>query len=165
LSSDAPSLQQLVQTYREHVPVISLNPGYRDLLHDLSHCYRLGIITDGLPSVQERKVKALGIDKAVNRIIYTWEFGRDKEKPHPFSFARMLESLETDPDEALYIGDNPDKDCRGAHNAGIKFIQVQNAIVGAGNCECSGAEAPEFMIETLFQLPQLLRQMPGCEPK
>jgi putative hydrolase of the HAD superfamily len=149
----------LIEVYRRHTPAICLFPGYMELLQEFAQRYRLGIITDGLPAVQERKVRALGLDGIMNNIIYTWAYGADREKPHPFSFSLMLESLRTEPDSALFVGDNPDKDCKGAHQAGMKCVQVQHPMVNRIRPDLTTQETPEFVVETLLQLPQILRHM------
>jgi putative hydrolase of the HAD superfamily len=151
------SLPELVDVYRRHQPAIRMMPGYLELLQKLGRRYRLGIITDGLPAVQERKVHALGLRGVMDKIIYTWEFGSEKEKPHPFPFSLMLEYLHTEPASVLFVGDNPDKDCRGAHGVGMKFAQIQ--CWKRHSQDFAGGEKPEFVIETLFQLPQILNQM------
>jgi len=150
------TMDALVSIYRSHIPEIQLCSGYSDLLHRLSQNYRLGIITDGMPEVQERKVRALGLDNLIDTIIYTWEYGEEKQKPHPHSFSIMLESLRTNAQCALYIGDNPLKDCNGAHRAGMKFAQIRSSTPYQDNI---GEEKPEFVIDSLFQLPPILLEL------
>jgi putative hydrolase of the HAD superfamily len=152
-------LADLIEVYRRHNPAICLFPGYPELLRGFAQRYRLGIITDGLPSVQERKVQALGLDGIMNKIIYTWAYGPDKEKPHPFSFSLMLESLRAEPGSALFIGDNPEKDCKGAHQAGMRCVQVKHPKANATRSGSVVQEQPEFVVETLHQLPQILQHM------
>jgi len=152
-------LAELVEVYRQHRPAIRLFPGYPALLKDLSSQYRLGIITDGLPSVQERKVQALGLEDMVEKIIYSWEYGSEREKPHPLSFSLMLESLQTDPKSALVVGDNPEKDGRGAHGVGMPYAQVWHPASNACQTDEVGPNAAEFVMDSLFQLPHILRQL------
>jgi putative hydrolase of the HAD superfamily len=151
-------LAELIEVYRRHRPAINLFPGYPALLRDLASRYRLGIITDGLPDIQERKVRALGLEDIVGKIIYSWEYGSEKGKPHPLSFSLMLEFLQADPQSALFIGDNPDKDGRGAHGVGMKYAQIQHPPhpVKSG---VEGQELPEFVIDSMLQLPHILQQM------
>jgi putative hydrolase of the HAD superfamily len=153
------SISELIDVYRQHKPAIQLLPGYAELLHKLSRRFRMGVITDGLPAVQERKVHALGLRRFMDRIIYTWEYGSEKQKPHPLSFSLMLEYLRVEPGSALYIGDNPEKDCRGAHGVGMKFVQVQCRRARMDASAMEGEEKAEYAIETLFQLPQILQAM------
>jgi len=153
------SISELIDVYRQHKPAIQLLPGYAELLRKLGRHFRMGVITDGLPVVQERKVHALGLRSFMDKIIYTWEYGSEKQKPHPFSFSLMLECLRVEPRSALYIGDNPEKDCRGAHGVGMKFVQVQCRGTHLDSPGMAGEDKPEFAIETLFQLPQILQAM------
>jgi putative hydrolase of the HAD superfamily len=129
------------------------------LLRDFARQYRLGVITDGLPSVQEKKVRALGLENLMEKILYTWEYGSEKQKPHPLPFSLMLESLGTTPENALFIGDNPDKDCRGAHGVGMKCAEIRHAESVQNRSHSIAQDTPEYIIDTLFQLPQILRQM------
>ena len=118
------TLEDMVRVYREHVPEISLFPGYRELLVELGKDFRLGIITDGLTAVQRGKVRALGIEKLFEKIVYTWDYGKERQKPHPYPFALMLETLQIPPESALFIGDNPEKDGQGAIGAGMLYVRV-----------------------------------------
>jgi putative hydrolase of the HAD superfamily len=153
------SMAELIDVYRQHQPAIQLYPGYMELLRRLGRHYRLGIITDGLPAVQERKIRALGLNGVMDKVIYTWEYGSEKQKPHPLSFSLMLEYLRAEPASALFIGDNPDKDCRGAHAVGMKFAHVQHAVSHEDQFDAANQENPEFVIETLFELPQILQRL------
>jgi len=112
-----------------------------------------------LPAVQDHKVQALGLKNVMDKIIYTWDYGPEKEKPHPYSFSLMLQCLDTDPNSVLFIGDNPEKDCKGAHGVGMKCAQVMHAKKMADLSVDKFAERPEFIIETLYQLPHILEHM------
>jgi putative hydrolase of the HAD superfamily len=152
-------LAELVAVYRQHSPMICLFPGYLELLRELARRYRLGVITDGLPDVQERKVRALGLESVVEKILYTWEYGLERQKPHPFAFSLMLEALHADPESALFVGDNPDKDCRGAHGIGMKCAEVWHFPSKEYPSGLRAKDRPEFVINTLLELPQILEQM------
>ena len=158
LPSLSMSIQELVDAYRRHTPSIELFPGYLELLKQLGSNHKLGIITDGLPEVQKRKVLALGLSEVMDKIIYTWEYGSEKQKPHPMPFSLMLECLGVEPEAALFVGDNPEKDCRGAHSIGMQAAQVQIPSWRGGQAGTANQEGPEFVIETLYELPQILRQ-------
>jgi putative hydrolase of the HAD superfamily len=149
-------LEDLVAAYRTHTPEIRLYAGYEGLLREFRKKYRIGIVTDGIPEVQQRKCRALGLAGAVDSIVCTWEYGKEKEKPHPHSFRLILGSLRVQPAEALFIGDSMEKDCRGAHDAGMKCALVARQ---PGVRSVPGAGEADFVIGSLFQLPQVLRQL------
>jgi putative hydrolase of the HAD superfamily len=147
----------LVDIYRSHVPQINLFPGYAKLLQELRASYRIGVITDGAPEVQKSKCAALGLHGIVDSILYTWDNGRDREKPHPLPFLQMLDRLRVTPCEALFIGDNLEKDIQGARGVGIRSVHVQKPpIMGRMQQEGDGSD---FVVETLSQLPLILRQL------
>lgn len=150
-------LDQMISVYRAHVPKIRLCPGYGALLRNLRQRYRMGIITDGLPEVQRRKVSALGLESLMDRIVYTWEHGAEKEKPHPAPFAMMMDCLKIAASHALFIGDNPEKDCAGAHGVGMKCVRI---LSGAGNgkeIHSDNDYGADFVIDSLLRLPEILR--------
>jgi putative hydrolase of the HAD superfamily len=146
----------LVDVYRRHKPEIRLFAGYAQLLRELRTVYRLGILTDGIPAVQRAKCAALGLEGAVDSILYTWECGQARGKPHPYSFRLMLACLRAQPDEALVIGDSLEKDCRGARGVGMRCVRVQRPLIRWGvNC----GEDADVVVESLLQLPLVLRQL------
>jgi putative hydrolase of the HAD superfamily len=149
-------VSDLVDVYRRHEPRIALFPGYAELLKEFRAWYRIGIVTDGTPEVQKAKCGALRLEEKVDRILYTWEYGRDREKPHPFPFRQMLDFLQVEPAEALCIGDSLDKDIRGARAVGMKCVRVQPAPILPGPLPEGDAD---FIIESLSQLPLILRQI------
>ncbi len=148
---------ELVEVYRNHTPQIRLFSGYNELLHKLKYQHKLGIITDGIPRVQQRKVEALGLQHAVDHIIYTGDLGPQREKPDPLAFSLMMRSLNADPARTIYVGDNPAKDCLGAHRAGIRFAMVRPNSHSRQSVlpEDIGAE---FMLKSLLELPQILKR-------
>lgn len=149
----------LVQIYRCHNPKIRLFAGYGALLEELARHCRLGMITDGLPEVQHNKVRALDLEGRMAKIIYSWTYGVERQKPHPYAFSLMLEALPAHPGETLFVGDNPEKDGRGARNAGMHYAQVQHPGWQPRGPAAAAHETPEFVIESLFQLTPILRQL------
>ena len=149
------TLKDMVRVYREHIPEIRLFPGYRPLLEELRKKYLLGIITDGLPAVQRGKVGALGIEGLFEKIVYSWDYGEQRQKPHLYPFMLMLEALGIPPQSALFVGDNPEKDGRGARGAGMRYVRVAPSA--------DSLPAPslpdEIIVENLLQLPQILIQL------
>ncbi len=150
------SLSELIGIYRSHRPEIRLLSGYRELLTRLRREFLLGIITDGIPEVQRRKVSALGLEDAVDQIIYTWDYGREREKPDPLPFSILLRTLGVEPSRAVYVGDNDAKDCIGAHRAGMKYIK-STAWGRDGIVACLESEKPDFTITSLLELPRLFQ--------
>ena len=149
------TLEDMVRIYREHVPEIHLFPEYMALLKELGKNYRLGMITDGLPAVQRGKVHALGIEELFEKIIYSWDYGEERQKPHSYPFALMLDALRIPPQSALFVGDNPVKDGRGARDAGMIYVRV----AASADVPYPHVLPDVIVIENLLQLPQILIQL------
>ncbi|NJE53900.1 TIGR02253 family HAD-type hydrolase [Thermococcus sp. 21S9] len=80
----------------------------------------VGIITDSDNDYIESHLKALGIYDLFDSITTSEEAGYFKPHPRPFRLA--LEKAGVKPEEALYVGDNPGKDCVGAKNVGMLSV-------------------------------------------
>ncbi|NUQ65432.1 MAG: HAD family hydrolase [Pirellulales bacterium] len=116
---------ELVLLFHRHTPAISLPVESADVLKRLRHSYRLGIVTDGHGDVQRRKLSALGVVPLVDAVVVTDDLGREYWKPHPLPFQRCCERLSVDPSQAIYVGDNPDRDMAGACRAGMSAVRIR----------------------------------------
>ncbi|HID0762304.1 TPA: HAD family hydrolase [Clostridium botulinum] len=124
-------IKELVKIYREAKPKISL---YKDAKYILAYLkannkieekyYNIGIITDGKASVQWNKIKLLGLEKMVDKIIVTDDFGLDFWKPHEFAYREMLRYFNCTPEQCIYVGDNPHKDFIGARKVGMHTVRI-----------------------------------------
>lgn len=151
------SIPELLQVYRCHTPKIHLFPGYSELLRLLGKDHYIGIITDGLPEVQKRKVAALGLELLVDRVLYTWEYGAENEKPHPLGFSLMMDHFRVEPRKSIFVGDNPVKDCQGARAAGMKAAQIRTGRREGNAGIPDGERTADYVIDSLYELPPILR--------
>ncbi len=116
--------QWMVDTYRYHIPDISLRPGALDLLEGLKRRgVPIGIITDGRSATQRAKIKALGLDRFVadGNIIISGETGADKTTSLPFE---TLANRNPGCSRFLYLGDNPAKDFRWPNAMGWDTVEI-----------------------------------------
>ncbi len=92
--------------------------GAMELIEDLSSKYILSIVTNGLTSVQERRLKKSTIAKHFKDIVISESIGISK--PNPDIFEHAINNLGTfNKDEVLMIGDNLNSDIRGGINYNI----------------------------------------------
>lgn len=151
--------QELVQAYRNHQPKLKMFQGYGEILAQLKDSYRLALLTDGLPEVQERKVHALGLDSIMEPIIYTWSEGKMFGKPSQCPYQRLLRDRNGDLRDVLYVGDNPEKDFIGAKTLGIQTLRV---LTGPHRFAwVQPAFNADFTIPSLHQLPSFLKLQKG----
>jgi len=151
-------IPNLVKVYREHFPHITPYPDAVSLLDILHPDFLLGVISDGYLKVQQNKLKALGLEKYFDAILFTDKLGRTFWKPHSRPFEVMLEMLRiSDPERAVYIGDNPTKDFLGAKRIGIKTIWLRLESGEYTSLEpLTIAHAPDAQVSSFSQLKKYL---------
>jgi len=130
----------LVYLYRSHRPTIHL---YEDALPTLEHLIHrnicLGLVTDGMASVQRNKIAALKLESLFDVIVCTDELGREYWKPSTTPYNIALDFLEVTPLETTYVGNDPSKDFLGANILGMSTIQVRRSE----QQNCAPDEIPE----------------------
>jgi len=102
-----------------------INPytGVHKLLAELKkRKYLVGIITDGNPIRQGRKIKCLNIENYLNIIVYTEILGTPKPSSYPYLYT--IEKLKINPMISYYVGDDPYIDFLGARHVGLKTIRI-----------------------------------------
>lgn len=100
---------------------MTLYPGVEKLLDALHEKYiRVAICTDLLAHIQHRKLKALKMTDEVDCLVTSEEAGA--EKPSAKIFEMCLEKLRLYPKEVCFVGDNFEKDVKGAAAAGMRAI-------------------------------------------
>jgi len=122
-------------------------------LEALRSRYRLGLITNGPSEIQRRKIERFGLANYFDALIVSGEVG--VAKPDPAIFGLALERLGVEPAEALFVGDSPEYDLRGAMAAGVPFVWMNPG----GEELPEGLEQPLATIGRLGELPALLEAL------
>lgn len=153
---------QLVAVYRGHEPQISLAADARRYLED-QPIGRRAIITDGPVATQRAKVKALGLEKFVDRVVFTDGWGREYWKPH----ARAFETIEVwagvAPDCLVYIADNPLKDFVTPRRRGWQTVMVAREARVHRTVAPDEAHQADRRISDLDELDDALRSLAATE--
>ena len=97
-----------------------LMDGAKDVLFNLNLHYNLHIITNGFKEVQYIKLKKSGIYSFFKKIIVSEDVGVLKPNKKIFQYA--LKICNTNPQEALMIGDDFVSDVKGAQSLGIDQV-------------------------------------------
>lgn len=120
--------EKCIETYRQHNPNIHLYSGVAKMLVELRNSgMKIGIITDGRPDGQRKKIEALGLEKYVDYIIVTDELGGSQyRKPCEKAYSLMKDALKVDYGEMCYVGDNLTKDFMAPDKLGIRSIWFRN---------------------------------------
>ncbi|WP_299362320.1 HAD family hydrolase [Winogradskyella sp.] len=111
--------QDLIHTYRNHIPDISLFEGVFEIFQNITKKEgRLAIITDGRVNTQTAKIEALGIKEFLSKIVISEAIG--SEKPNELNYRAVETALPAK--TYYYIGDNIKKDFLTPNKIGWKTI-------------------------------------------
>lgn len=161
-------INELIKIYREAKPQISLyedaeyilkyfklklkDEDMKNLIDNIEVPYKIGIITDGKASVQWNKIKLLGLEKMVDKIIVTDDYGLECWKPNEFSYMEMLKYFNCKKEECIYVGDNPNKDFIGARKVGISTIRIIREVGDHMNTFLEKEYEADFMVKNLREI-------------
>lgn len=125
-------------------------PQAKETLFSLKQNFDLGVITNGLTSVQEKKYFRLGFDKLCSCYLISETVGFAKPNKAIFDFA--LNKLNLKAHEALMVGDSLSSDYAGALNANIDFCWI-NPLESA---LFPHLPQPRYILKYVSQLLQML---------
>lgn len=98
----------------------ALFPHTIEVLEYLQSKYTLHIITNGFEEIQTVKIRSSAIDHFFANLITSEKAGA--LKPHRKIFDYSIKLVNAKPDECLMVGDEPEKDVKGAINAGMHAV-------------------------------------------
>ena len=94
--------------------------GVYEVLESLLEKYELALVSDAQWAFTEPEMAMLGLTRFFKFRILSSRFGF--KKPDVRLFDMAMKKLMINPEESVYIGDNPQKDLVGAKRAGMTFI-------------------------------------------
>lgn len=141
----------LVNVIRAHSPEIYLPAETLAALKALRPGWQLGIVTNGLPQVQWRKIRALGLHRVIDAVVYAAEYGSGAGKPEPDGFLAVASRLEVAPERTVVVGDDARCDVGGAAAAGMWTVLFRPTD-SAGSTEPVTADAT---IASLLDVPMV----------
>lgn len=109
--------------------------------------FKLGLITNGSPEIQQKKISLLSLESYFDEILVA---AGTMKKPSPKPFLTMANRLGCPPQELLYVGDNPINDVEGSRNAGYTPVWVKTTGIWIRT-----VDRAEWEIDTVEQLPSL----------
>ncbi len=129
-----------------------LRPNALRVLHELGRMgLQRGALMNGAPAVQRHLLETLGLRKALDHTVLAQIEGY--VKPDVRLFRRVLELLDIEAEELLYVGDSPATDILGAARAGIPTVWFQTGR----RTMPRGFPAPDFTIGDLSALPSIVQ--------
>jgi len=95
-----------------------------DVLRKLHKKYKLGVVSNfAIPECVSKLLKKFGLKAFFDVGMISGAI--NKRKPSPEIFEKALEALAVDASEAVFVGDTPSMDVKGAKAVGIKTVLIQ----------------------------------------
>lgn len=123
-------------------------PGADEALAVLAERYRLGMVTNGIPDVQRKKIEETGLADRFDALVISGELGEGK--PNRGIYEHTLKLMGSTADETIMVGDNYRRDVLGPQAMGIRGVWIS---MGREKPE---GEEPWLTVESLAELPDLL---------
>lgn len=144
----ATMLSDLIDLLRHHEPNLRLpSTSVRALRRLRDGGWRIGVLTNGQPSIQARKVAALEIAPLVDVVVFATTCGAGAGKPDPEPFAEIARRLSCFAPRTVVVGDDERCDVQGARRAGMHAVHCL-----AWNKRPSTAR---YIVHRLTQVPVL----------
>jgi putative hydrolase of the HAD superfamily len=142
----------LLEDYRRYYPECAvLNPGARETIAAIrAEGRRTGVISNGNARVQLAKLAATGLRELLDTVVVSEAVGL--RKPDPAIFRLATENLGIAPDQALFVGDNPEVDIVGAAGAGLQTAWFRNGLTWPTGL-LPRADADIDRLEEILHLP------------
>ncbi|MFD9003198.1 HAD family hydrolase [Streptomyces sp. NPDC059582] len=130
--------------------VWALFPDVLPVLDVLAASHRHAVLSNSSLTVQERKLRMLGVRDRFESVLCAVELG--VSKPEAGAFHAACEALELAPEQVAYVGDHPEIDGRGAADAGLLSVWIDRHGAYTGD----DAHGGPHRIGSLAELPALL---------
>jgi putative hydrolase of the HAD superfamily len=160
VSPDDPRIAEAVEGYfSAFYDYCRIIPGTTEMLGRVKESFRLGMLTNFTHGPAVRKIiEQLRLAPFFDVIVISGELGF--RKPSPLVFQKLVDQLEIEKDELIYVGDDMEPDIIGAQNAGIQpvwftFVRDQK-IPFAGGILSPGPGKPDGTVPKISTWQELL---------
>jgi len=151
VSQEDPRIKTALNVFfQRYIESLNLRPCAEQLLRRIKKQSRLGLISNfTYAPVIYASLRNLGIDHFFNAIVVSHENGW--RKPHTQIFHDTLAKLQIRAEEAVFIGDSPLEDIKGAQAAGLRTVFVASQFFSLENLRESG-QKPDFVASGLDEI-------------
>lgn len=118
--------------------------------------WRIGVLTNGLPSIQRAKIEALDLASRIDAVVFADEHA-EGGKPAPVAFDQVLTTLGVAPHRAVMVGDNPVCDVYGGRQAGLRTIRIVHP-----SSPTNDWEEADVVVTDLAEVPAAAERLLGA---
>jgi putative hydrolase of the HAD superfamily len=113
-------VDDLVAAFHRRVGDVTPYRSATTVLEDLRRDHDLALVSDGRNG--EEKLGELGLESYFDAVLVGPDHGLSKRDPE--AFERVLSELDTDPGDAVHVGDNPAADFPAANDLGMGTVRL-----------------------------------------
>jgi len=124
-------------------------PDTMDALKRFSQGYALGLLTNGTPDLQRRKMEGAGVAAYFDQILISGDIGF--RKPDKRVFETILTRLNAGPETSLMIGNSLTSDVQGAQGIGMRTVWINRSGKARDD-----SVVPDWEIASLEELDTIL---------
>lgn len=139
--------------YAKHSP--RLIAGARQVLTRLGRAHHLGLVTSGDRDRVTQQLREFRLTRLFGARVCSGD--TPEKKPHPAPLRLALQKLCLKPSACVYVGDSPE-DLEMAKRAGVRAIAVLGPFPTEKRLR---AARPDFLLESIRELPELLKRLHG----
>jgi len=143
--------------FQDFIDTLTLRDGARKLVKQARGQYKVALISNfTYAPVIYKSLRKMGLSEFFNVVVVSEEVGW--RKPSSQIFKYTLNKLQIQASDAVYIGDSPNEDIRGATQVGLKTVFVSSQFNTLKDLKESKQE-PDHIIQDLTSLYQSLDQI------
>jgi putative hydrolase of the HAD superfamily len=150
-SADDPRIKTALNVFfQDYVDSLELRPYAKKLIKRIKENCKLGLVSNfTYAPVVYASLRKMGINQFFDAVLVSDENGW--RKPHKRIFLEALRKLQVTAAEAVFIGDSPLEDIKGAKEVGMKTVFVPSQFYSLKDLQNS-RKKPDFVAEDLRQI-------------
>lgn len=146
--------------FQDYVDSLELRPYAKRLINKIAENCKLGLVSNfTYAPVIYASLRKLGINQFFNAVLVSDDTGW--RKPHKRIFHDALRKLQVTANEAVFIGDSPLEDIKGAKEIGMKTVFVSSQFYSLKDLHDS-QQKPDFVAEGLNEICKNFSRIINC---
>jgi len=158
VTADDPRIKAALNVFfQDFIDALELREGAKKLIKQAQQRSKVALISNfTYAPVIYKSLRKVGINEFFNAVIVSEEVGC--RKPSARIFQDALNRLQVKANEAVYIGDSPNEDIKGAKQAGLKTVFVPSQFNTLKDLKESKQE-PDYLANDLMSISQNLNKI------
>ena len=158
VAADDPRIKAALNVFfKDFIDTLELNEGAKKLIKQAQLQCKVALISNfTYAPVIYKSLRKIGISEFFNAVVVSEEVGWRKPSSHIFQHA--LNKLQVQASEAVYIGDSPIEDIKGAKQAGLKVVFVPSQFNTLKDL-LESKQKPDFIAKDICSISENLAEI------